>query len=282
MPRTSLDTLARRAALAESGEDADTGAARQFVNGFARGLRVIRAFGEGAERLTLTQVAARAELTRAGARRLLLTLEELGYADHVGRLYFLTPKVMSLGYAYISSMPLWNFAQPILERLVGEMNETVSLSVLDETEIVYILRIPVHRILSIGVSVGSRLPAHATSMGRVLLAGLSPDQLDRYFKTVNLRAFTKATVTDPDKLRKIIATDRERGYSWIDGEMEAQISGLSVPVRDGQGHVISALNVSFNRAKLNKDAVVKKFLPGLQKAAEQMTRSLTMRDKDRL
>lgn len=282
MPRTSLDTLARRAAMAENGEDADAGSPRQFVNGFARGLRVIRAFGEGAERLTLTQVAARAGLTRAGARRLLLTLEELGYADHTGRLYFLTPKVMSLGYAYISSMPLWNFAQPMLERLVGEMNETVSLSVLDETEIVYILRIPVHRILSVGVSVGSRLPAHATSMGRVLLAGLSPEQLDRYFKTVNLRAFTKATVTDPDKLRKIIATDRERGYSWIEGEMEEQISGLSVPVKDGQGHVIAALNVSFNRARLSKDAVVKKFLPGLQKAAEQMTRSLSMRDKDRL
>lgn len=281
MPRTSLDTIARRAALAENGEDADA-SPRQFVNGFARGLRVIRAFGEGAERLTLTQVAGRAGLTRAGARRLLLTLEELGYASHTGRLYFLTPKVMSLGYAYISSMPLWNFAQPILERLVGEMNETVSLSVLDETDIVYILRIPVHRILSIGVSVGSRLPAHATSMGRTLLGGLTPDQLDRYFKEANLRAFTKATVTDPDRLRKIIAADRERGYSWIEGEMEEQISGLSVPIEDGQGTIVAALNVSFNRAKLAKEAVVKKFLPFLQKAAGQMTRSLSMRDKDRV
>jgi IclR family pca regulon transcriptional regulator len=281
MPRTSLDMLARRAALAEQGEDAN-GSARQFVNGFARGLRVIRAFGEGAERLTLTQVAGRAGLTRAGARRLLLTLEELGYASHTGRLYFLTPKVLALGYAYISSMPLWNFAQPILERLVAEMNETVSLSVLDETEIVYILRIPVHRILSIGVSVGSRLPAHATSMGRILLGGCSPEQLERYFKIANLRAYTKATVTDPDKLRKIIIADRERGYSWIEGEMEEQISGLSVPVRDGQGAIVAALNVSFNRAKLARDSVVKKFLPGLQKAAEQMARSLSMRDKDRV
>jgi IclR family pca regulon transcriptional regulator len=282
MPRTSLDILARRAAAAENGEDDAGGSPRQFVNGFARGLRVIRAFGEGAERLTLTQVAGRAGLTRAGARRLLLTLEELGYADHSGRLYFLTPKVLALGYAYISSMPLWNFAQPILERLVSEMNETVSLSVLDETEIVYILRIPVHRILSIGVSVGSRLPAHATSMGRTLLGGLSAEQLDRYFRAVTLRAFTKATVTDPDKLRTIVEADRKRGYSWIEGEMEEQISGLSVPVMDGQHNVVAALNVSFNRARLSRDSVVKKFLPGLQKAAEQMTRSLSMRDKDRV
>lgn len=282
MPRTSLDILARRAAAAENGDEDADGVSRQFVHGFARGLRVIRAFGEGAERLTLTQVASRADLTRAGARRLLLTLEELGYANHSGRLYFLMPKVLSLGYAYISSMPIWNFAQPALERLVNEMNETVSLSVLDETEIVYILRIPVHRILSIGVSVGSRLPAHATSMGRVLLGGLSREQLDRYLKTATLRPYTKATVTKPDKLRKIILADHARGYSWIDGEMEEQISGLSVPVKDGQDRIIAALNVSFNRAKLTKDSVVKKFLPGLKKAADQMSRSLSMRDKDRL
>ncbi|MGE0658915.1 MAG: IclR family transcriptional regulator C-terminal domain-containing protein [Reyranellaceae bacterium] len=262
-------------------EEAETASSspRQFVNGFARGLKVIRAFGEGAERLTLTQVAVRAGLTRAGARRLLLTLEELGYASHIGRQYFLTPKVLSLGYAYISSMPLWNIAQPILGRLVQETNETCSLSVLDDTDVVYILRIPVRRILSVGGNVGSRLPAYATSMGRILLGGLPPHEASALLSKVEMVPYTHSTITDAAKLKKVIAQDIERGYSWVDGELEEHICGLSVPVFDADRRIIAALNISFNRPRISRDAMVKKFLPTLRLAADQMSRSMVMREQ---
>ena len=261
--------------------DPSNGAARQFVNGFARGLTVIRAFGEGAERLTLTQVAGRAGLTRAGARRLLLTLEELGYASHIGRQFFLTPKVLSLGYAYISSMPLWNIAQPILGQLVQDTEEPCSISVLDDAAIVYVLRIPVRRILSIGGNVGSRLPAHATSMGRILLGSLLPDQLDLVLKKSEMVSYTRRTVTDIDKLRTLIAHDHAKGYSWIEGEMEEHVCGLSVPIYDSEQKIIAALNVSFNRPRVSREAVIKKFLPLLRAAAKQMTRALSFGDRRR-
>ena len=270
-------------AAPEPDDDATTdtggGSPRQFVNGFARGLKVIRAFGEGAERLTLTQVAGRAGLTRAGARRLLLTLEELGYASHIGRQYFLTPKVLSLGYAYISSMPLWNIAQPILGRLVQETDETCSVSVLDDTDVVYILRIPVRRILSISGNVGSRLPAYATSMGRVLLGSLPAGQLNDLLSKIELVSYTRNTITDAAKLRRVIAQDHAKGYSWIEGELEEHICGLSVPIYDNERKTIAALNISFNRPRISREAVTKKFLPPLRAAAEQMTRSLIMRDQ---
>jgi IclR family pca regulon transcriptional regulator len=248
-----------------------------LVNGFARGLKVIRAFGEGAERLTLTEVAFRASLTRAGARRLLLTLERLGYANHEGRKYFLTPKVLSLGYAYVSSMPLWNVAQPILARLVHETDQTCSISVLDDLDVVYILRIPVRRILSIGGNVGSRLPAFATSMGRVLLAGLTPKQLEDVLARVEFIPFTDRTIADMTKLKKTIAQARNDGYSWVEGEIEDHICGLSVPILDSDKNSIAALNISFNQPRISRDATVKKYLPALRTAAEQMTRSISIR-----
>jgi len=265
----------------DTGDEKDETASnspRQFVNGFARGLLVIRAFGEGAERLTLTQVAGRAGLTRAGARRLLLTLEELGYASHIGRQYFLTPKVLSLGYAYISSMPLWNIAQPILGRLVQETNETCSLSVLDDTDVVYVLHIPVRRILNVGGNVGSRLPAYATSMGRILLGGLPPREVSGLLSKVKMVSYTHSTITDVAKLKKVIALDIERGYSWVDGELEEHICGLSVPVFDAERKIIAALEISINHPRISRDAVIKKYLPSLRLAADQMSRSMVMRE----
>lgn len=259
-----------------SGENDEEQNASNFVNGFARGLTVIRAFGEGAERLTLTEVAFRANLTRAGARRLLLTLEKLGYASHEGRKYFLTPKVLSLGYAYVSSMPLWNIAQPIVGRLVHETDQTCSVSVLDDLDVVYILRIPVRRILSTAGNIGSRLPAFATSMGRVLLAGLSPKQLDDVLDRVKFVSFTRKTIVDKAKLRKAIAQAAADGYSWVEGEMEDHICGLSVPILDADRKVIAALNVSFNQPRISRDATLKKYLPALKTASEQMMRSISL------
>jgi IclR family transcriptional regulator, pca regulon regulatory protein len=250
--------------------------ARHFIGAFAKGLAVIRAFGEGYAVLTLSQVAERTGLTRAGARRYLLTLQEMGYAGQDERHFYLTPKVLSLGYAYLSSMPLWSFAEPILERLVEDINETCSLSVLDDGEIVYVLRIPVHRILSAGVTVGSRLPAYCNSMGRVLLGGLNDAQLQGYFERVQLKAFTSHTVTDAGRLKKIVRADREQGYSWVAGEMQEHIAGLSVPVRDARGRVIAALNTSVNRPDIVEKAFIARTLPRLKRAAQQMGASIAI------
>ncbi|MEW6453306.1 MAG: IclR family transcriptional regulator C-terminal domain-containing protein [Pseudomonadota bacterium] len=260
-------------AAGPAAEDAD------FVAAFARGLKVIRAFGENSQMLTLTQVAERAELTAAGARRLLLTLVALGYAGTKGRLYFLTPKVLSLGYAYLTSLPLYHFAQPILDDLVAETGETCAVSVLDDTETVYALRIPVRRVLGGDSGIGTRRPAHATSMGRVLLAGLSERAFADYLKRANLQAFTSKTVTDPDRLRERIAEVRARGYAWVMGELDEHVCGLSVPIKDEDGAVIAALNVSFNQPRMTRNAVMARLLPRLKAAAEQIERSVAVRGR---
>jgi IclR family pca regulon transcriptional regulator len=182
----------------------------EYVQSFARGLAVIRAFGPGAKTMTLTEVAQKTGLTRAGARRILLTLQTLGYVALEGRSFSLTPRVLDLGYSYLSSMPLWDVAQPIMEDLVDRVHESVSASVLDGSEIVYVLRVPTHRIMTIGLSIGSRLPAYCTSMGRVLLGALPEEELDRTLSGTKLAALTRHTVTDPKQLRKACARSRCR------------------------------------------------------------------------
>ena len=249
----------------------------QFVEAFARGLLVIMAFGEGHERMTLSQVAQRAGLTRAGARRLLYTLEQLGFVGHKERLFFLTPKILRLGYAYTSSSPFWGYAHPILEQLVGDVQETCTLAVLDGTEIVYVIRNSVRAVVTGGSVVGTRLPAYVTSMGRVLLGGLSERELDDYFERANLQKYTERTITGRDELRHVIAEDREQGWSWIQGELEEHICGLSVPVRDHENRVCAALNISVNSLRMTKELALHSMLPRLLIAAEQLHRGLELR-----
>ncbi|MBB4041172.1 IclR family pca regulon transcriptional regulator [Microvirga flocculans] len=250
-----------------------------FVAGFARGLKVIRAFGENSHMLTLSQVAERSGLTAAGARRLLLTLVTLGYAGTKDRFYFLTPRILSLGYSYLTSLPLYHFAQPILEELVEKTGETCAVGVLDDVDVVYVLRIPVRRIASGDFGIGTRRPAHATSMGRILLGHLNERELADYFERADLRAYTGTTVTDPKLLRQRIKEDREQGYSWITGEMAEHVSGLSVPIIGEDSRVNSAINISFNRPKISSNEVLREYLPPLRDAADQIHRSLMLRDR---
>jgi len=248
-----------------------------YVSSLAKGLAVIRAFGEGSEELTLTQVAQRAGLSRSGARRLLLTLQQLGYVSASGRRFFLTPRVLELGYSYLSSLPLWRFAEPLLEDLVAALNETASVGVLDRTEVVYVLRIPAQRILRSGVSVGTRLPAHATSLGRILLGGLSAAELAQYFATATLERYTSRTVTDTERLRELIATDRARGWSYVSGELEEHIRGISMPIIAPDGRMIAAMNVSTNVARTREAEVLGRFLPALRTAVEKVSLALRVR-----
>ncbi|MGH6916071.1 MAG: IclR family transcriptional regulator domain-containing protein, partial [Geminicoccaceae bacterium] len=174
---------------------------REFVASLARGLAVVRAFSQDAREMTLSEVAQRTGLTRAAARRFLLTLESLGYVASDGRRFRLTPKVLDLGFSYLSSMELWDVAMPYMEEVSASIHESCSASVLAGCDIVYVARVPTKRIMSVALAIGARLPAITTSMGRVLLAGMGDDELDAFLARANLRALTPATLTRPAQLR---------------------------------------------------------------------------------
>ncbi len=242
-----------------------------FVHSFARGLAVIRSFNAAHPAQTLTEVASATGLSRAGARRILLTLQTLGYVEAEGRLFRLTPKILDLGFAYLTSMPFWNSAEPVMEELVAQVHESSSAAVLDQTEIVYVVRVPTHKIMAINLSIGSRLPAYCTSMGRMLLSGLDDAQLDAVLAASTLHAYTPRTLTDPAELRKTIATVRKQGWAVVDQELEAGLISLSAPIRNRQGKIIAAINISGNAQRNSARQMVKAFLEPLQTAAQRIS-----------
>jgi len=249
----------------------------QFVQSFARGLSVIRSFGPNFTEMTITEIAARTSLSRAGARRILCTLQNLGYVRAQGRRFALTARILDLGYSYLSSLPFWNFAQPILENMVAKLHETSSIAVLDGLDIVYVMRVPTRRILTANLSIGSRLPAYSHSMGRVLLGGIAEAELDHYFATVELKSFTRRTVIEPVRLRKIIAEDRKQGWAWVNGELEEGICGIAVPLLDANQKIIAAMNIVTNTGRSSKSRAIKTFLPELNRAAAQINAGLRVR-----
>jgi IclR family pca regulon transcriptional regulator len=238
-----------------------------YVQSLERGLAVIRAFDAEHRELTLSDVARATGLTRATARRFLLTLVELGYVTASDGRFSLRPRVLELGYPYLSSLSLPELAPPHMERLVARVNESSSISVLDETDIVYVIRVPTRRIMSITLSVGTRLPAYATSMGRVLLAGLPDDQLARLLARIELRPLTARTITDRDVLEALLARVRKQGYALTDQELEQGLRSIAVPIRDGSGAVAAALNVSVHASRATATALKRDVLPLLLETA---------------
>ncbi len=232
-----------------------------FVQSLERGLAVIRAFDAEHRDLALSEVARAAGLTRAAARRFLLTLVELGYVSSANGRFRLTPRVLELGYAYLSGLTLPEVAEPHVEELVAKVNESSSISVLDGTEIVYIVRVPTRRIMSITLSVGTRLPAYAASMGRVLLAALPDDELERRLARIEVRPLTPHTIKDSDELRVVLAKVRKQGYAATDQELEEGLRSLAVPISDVSGEVIAALNVSVHASRSTMAALRRNFLP---------------------
>jgi len=227
--------------------------------------------------MTLSEVAAETGLSRAGARRILLTLARLGYVHADGREFRLTPRILDLGFAYLSSTPLWSHAEPIMEALVDKVHESCSASVLDDTEIVYVLRLPTHKIMTITLSVGSRLPAWCTSMGRVLLAGLDDAQVDATLRRSKIEALTPKTLTSRAKLLDAVREVRAKGWSLVNQELEEGLVSLSAPIRDRLGHVIAALNVSGQVNRTPAPHMVRHFLPRLREAADQISAMLPTR-----
>ena len=227
----------------------------EFVQSLDRGLAVIRAFDADNPELTLSEVARATGLNRASARRFLHTLVELGYVRTDGRMFALRPKILELGYAYLSSMSLPEVAMPHLERLVEQLHESSSVSVLDGDEVVYVARVPTRRIMRIAIAVGTRFPAYATSMGRVLLAGQSDDWLDGYFATAALKSITAQTIVDVKKLRAELNRVRRDGYALVDQELEDGLLAIAAPICSRDGRVIAAVNVATHASKATLDVM---------------------------
>lgn len=248
-----------------------------YVQSFARGLEVIRSFSAQAPQQTLTEVAQRTGLTRAGARRLLLTLQTLGYVESDGRLFRLTPRVLDLGFAYLSSMPIWSLAEPVMEDLVAQVKESCSAAVLDGTDIVYVLRVPTHKIMRISLGVGSRLPAYCTSMGRMLLAGLPDDAVRERLQTSDRRALTSRTVTEMDALITCVRQARQQGWCLVNQELEEGLISLAAPVTNRAGDTVAALNISGQANRTSARVMQDTLLPRLLQAARRISEMLTGR-----
>ena len=247
---------------------------RDFVGSLARGLSVLRAFNADHPEMTLTEVAALTSLTRAGARRFLLTLTELGYVNKNHRLFRLTPKVLELGYAFMASMPLSERSQPYLKQVTEQTGESSSLAVLDDEDVVYIARSPARRIMLPGIQIGTRLPASYTSLGRVLLAFKDEQEREQFLTRLTLDSRTRFSLTSKSALRKELAKVRDQGYALVDQELEEGLRSLAVPIRDPSNNVVAAINVSTNAATVSLETMVKKLLPVLKKAAAEIQSTL--------
>jgi IclR family pca regulon transcriptional regulator len=232
-----------------------------YVQSLERGLAVIRAFDAESPELTLSDVARGTGLSRAAARRFLLTLVELGYVRADGGRFSLRPRVLELGYAFLSGLGLPEVAQPHMEALVARVNESSSVSVLDDTDIVYVVRVPTRRIMAITLAVGTRLPAYPTSMGRVLLAALPQDELDARLARTNIRPLTAKTVADGDALRAHLERVRDQGWAAVDQELEEGVRSAAAPIRDASGTVVAALNVSAHASRTSMQALRRDILP---------------------
>ena len=249
----------------------------EFVQSLERGLSVIRTFSRDRPSLTLSEIAEGTGLTRAAARRFLLTLRDLGYVESDGRQFSLRPRVLELGYSYLSSLPVWEIARPHLEELSDKVKETTSASVLDGTDIVFVARVETKRIMSMTLGVGSRLPAWATAMGRVLLADLAPEQLDEYFARVSLQPLNERTVTDERRLRRIIDEARANGWTLVDQEVEEGVRSLAVPLRAPSGRAEAAVTVCSHAFRVSVERVLDEFLPLVSETSSRISDELARR-----
>ncbi|MEX0604097.1 MAG: IclR family transcriptional regulator C-terminal domain-containing protein [Marinobacter sp.] len=240
---------------------------RDYVGALASGLEVLQAFDAEHLRMTLSEVAVRTDMDRAKARRFLLTLHALGFVKRSGRQFELTPRVLQLGYAYQASNQYRAVIQQHLEDITAELGESSSLAVLDGDEVVYVVRSAArHRLMAITLSVGTRLPAAYTSMGRVLLAQLPEAELDAFLARVKLEAFTASSVTSNSVLKDKIIKIREQGYSIVDQELDSGLRSVAVPVFSGNGELLGAINISTNAARVDMETLTGEYLSRLQSA----------------
>ena len=253
-----------------------SGRPTHFVQSLERGLAVIRAFDAEHTALTLSDVARATGLTRAAARRFLLTLTDLGYVRTDGKQFALTPRVLDLGYAFLSSLTLPEVAEPHLERLAAELRESSSVSVLDGDEIVYVARVPTSRIMRASINVGTRFPAYATSMGRVLLAALPEPELTAYLDRAVIEPLTARAIDNAEDLEEELARVREQGWALVDGELEPGLRSVAAPLHGRGGAVVAALNVSTSATRDSVEHLVEAYVPALLRTAAAIDADLRL------
>jgi len=248
-----------------------------YVQSLHRGLRVIRAFDAEHVSMTLSEVAEQAGLSRAVARRLLMTLEYLGYVTRRERQFSLTPRVLELGSSYLSSLTVATLAQPFMEEVARRIDESCSLAVLEGPDIVYVQRVAVRKVMTITLGIGARLPAYCTSMGRVLLAGLEREALDRWLRTLRPQSLTRFTVTDKAQLRSTVDRVRLQDFAYVEQELQEGLCSVAVPVRDARGSIVAALNAGMPFRVGARAHALKSVLPELRAGADNIERALTSR-----
>lgn len=245
------------------------GPSRDFVQALERGLQVLHAFSERSA-LSVSEASDLTGFSRPTVRRLLLTLQQLGYVEHDGGRYHLTPRVLTLAYSYLSGVQLSRIAQPHLEHVAETINESCSMGALDDTDVVYLAGVPTRWVMRVTMTLGARLPAHATSLGRAILAHRSPAELERYFERADLHALTAHTITDAAELRRELAVIRDQGWALVDQEFEVGLRSLGVPVRDPDGEVVAAVNCSTHVDRAACDVLVGDIRPLLETAATRI------------
>ena len=247
---------------------------RDYVNALARGLEVIRVFTRHQPRMTLSEVARATDMTRATVRRFLLTLAQEGYVGSDGKYYRLTPKVLDLGFSVLSSMDIWESGQPIMNELATTLDESCFAAVLDDDMVIYVLRASSRRVVSVGITIGSRVPAHCVSTGRVLLSGLSDERLDDYLDRAKLVKFTPTTITSKAKLKRQILETRRQGFAIVDQELEVGLRSISVPVRGRAGDIVAALNVCCPSPRVTPEEMRGRILRELLASAQRISLAL--------
>lgn len=244
------------------------------IQTLVKGFAVIKAFGPQTPKMTLAEVARATGLTRAGARRVLLTLRSLGYVSSDDKYFRLEPRVLELGYSYLASQPWWRLAQTVAERLADEMDTPVAAGVIDHDVVTYLAHARPRRFEAFVRSIGTKLPVSVSAMGRVLLAALPDSELEQRLQSIKTMRLTKSTVVDTLKLREAIYEVRELGYSIIDQELEVGLRSLAVPIRGRDGKVIAAIGMSSSDPQLSRDAFVAKYHSAMTAAADEISRGL--------
>jgi IclR family pca regulon transcriptional regulator len=246
-----------------------------YIQSLEKGLKVISSFDSDNHQMTLTEVAKRVDLTRSNARRILLTLQSLGYVKCLdGKQFSLSAKVLGLGYSFLSALPVRDLAHSYMQELTHEVNESCSMATLDGQHMVYVARVQTKRIMTISLGIGTRLPLHATSMGKVLMAGLEPNALAELLKDMELEKFTEYTITDKQKLLERIELVRNRAWSISDQELEIGVRSIASPVKDKYGKTIAALNISGHASRVSKEDMIDTYLPALKSTVSKIEAAL--------
>ncbi|MEM9047821.1 MAG: IclR family transcriptional regulator C-terminal domain-containing protein [Pseudomonadota bacterium] len=247
---------------------------RDYVSSLARGLEVLRAFNRTRRKMTLSDVAQETGNTRAGARRILLTLVHEGYAVADGKLFDLTPQVLELGYSVLSSKGVWDIARPFIDHLSEEIRESVSAAVLDNFDVVYVSGAQYHRIISVGITVGARFPAHCTANGRVLLAAQPKENWTGMIQNIQLSKMTDRTVTDRVAFRKVLEDVRAKGWALVDQELETGLMSLAMPVYNAAGGLVGAINVGVPTVRMSPSEMIELILPKLKETVGNIANAL--------